>query len=56
MLTKQDEVLEWLYEQIRFAQDSYNESFRLAPNSYGAGYDFGRYVALCEARDMLEKK
>lgn len=38
---------EWLCEQIIEAKGTADESRDVAPNSYGAGYDYGYYDALC---------
>lgn len=48
-----DETIDgWLGEQIEAADNIRRESRQLAPNSYGAGYDQGRYDGY---REVLAK-
>lgn len=45
-----DETLDgWLSEQITYANNARRESHQIAPNSYGAGYDQGKYDGMQEA-------
>ena len=44
-----DDLIEWMGEKLNAAENRRDESFAIAPNSYGAGYDQGYYDGLREA-------
>lgn len=49
-----DETLDgWLNEEVSQADNARHQSHQIAPNSYGAGYDQGRYDGLREALAKL---
>lgn len=48
-----DETIDgWLCEQAKYADNARHQSHQCAPNSYGAGYDQGRYDGF---REVLAK-
>lgn len=50
-----DTIEGWLADAILNSGRSSRESNNLAPNSYGAGYDQGRYEALMEVAEKLRE-
>lgn len=50
-----DTIEDWLADQILNTGTSSRESNNLAPNSYGAGYDQGRYDAFLEVAEKMRE-